>query len=375
MYAFLVFGSGLAFLLGLADLLSFYGKRSQKEREVRSGSEVQSILSKPERLTVPTLFFCVSIVQMHLYLELSEQISDFPWFAEAHIPILFLIGPLTYLYFQKLTGAKTTRLGGSHFLPAIFAFLVLLPFFVRSTEEKLRFLQNEGTSDPYSLIILLLLALATILNLAYPGALFRTVWRWRSKAEEEQRKSFSPILALFSATLFVLLLFVIAQIFYMPLFLVAASGLTVIISCIFLIRASNPDLMDSFRKNSREARYQESRISGLDVEALLLRLEELMREKKLYLDEDLSLGNLSQELGLSTHQLSEILNSRLQIGFREYIAGFRLEEAARILREEPQRSVLSAAYAAGFKSKSAFHKLFQEKYGTSPTSFRSSPTK
>ncbi|TGK07534.1 AraC family transcriptional regulator [Leptospira semungkisensis] len=372
MYTFLAFGAGLAFLLGLADLLSFYGKKPKKERDVSSNSEAKSVPSKREGLTISILFFSVSLVQMHLYLELSEQLREFPWFAEIHIPVLFLIGPLTYLYFQRLTGAKETKLSGFHFLPAVIAFLILLPFLLRSSESKLRFLKNEDPSDVYSWVLLALLVFATILNLVYPSALLQRVWRWRSNTDEENRKSFSPILWLFSGTLFVIVLFVIAQIFFMPLFLVAASGLTLLVSVIFLIGAYDPGLMDSFQKSSREARYKESRIAGLDVEALLLRLDDLMREKKLYLDEDLTLGNLSKELELSTHQLSEILNSRLQKGFREYLADFRLEEAARILREEPQRSVLSAAYGAGFKSKSAFHKLFQEKYGASPTSFRSS---
>ncbi|HNL01313.1 MAG TPA: helix-turn-helix domain-containing protein, partial [Leptospiraceae bacterium] len=65
---------------------------------------------------------------------------------------------------------------------------------------------------------------------------------------------------------------------------------------------------------------------------------------------------------------------RIGLGFRDYINGFRLEEAARLLIEEPRRSILSILFASGFNSKSSFHKLFQARFHCSPAEYRQKQT-
>ncbi|MCW7493529.1 helix-turn-helix domain-containing protein [Leptospira sp. 2 VSF19] len=95
-----------------------------------------------------------------------------------------------------------------------------------------------------------------------------------------------------------------------------------------------------------------------------------MNLEQLYLNENLSLAILAKRLDLHTHQLSEILNSHLNSTFRNYVNQFRLQEAARLLLEKPEMSILSVIYASGFNSKSSFHKLFLDRFGHSPQNYR-----
>jgi AraC-like DNA-binding protein len=370
MLILVVFGSGLAFLLALANLMN-NGKDFYRKNPKLETARFRSFISN----FTPILFISVSIVQFHIYLELSDELKNVAWFAEWNVPILFLIGPLTYLYFEELSGAKSAKIRFFHFLPALFSLVLMSPFYFRDLKAKRMFLENPNSEDPFHGIVLFLLILGTLSNFFYPAVLFFKVWGWRKKTLKELRKVFSPFLILFAGTLAILFLFVIAQTFYMPLFLIAAVGLTLLISAIFLMNATHSSVVADFRKESREARYKESRLVGLDVEVILIRLDDKMRIGKLYLDETLTLVKLAKEMDIHTHQLSEILNVRLQQTFREYVTNFRLEESARFLREEPLRSVLSIAYASGFNSKSAFHKLFQKRFGCSPSSYRSESRK
>ncbi|XDD50076.1 helix-turn-helix domain-containing protein [Leptospira sp. WS92.C1] len=366
----------MAFLLSIANFLN-------NQTEIHSKNPKKIAHTKAERTdefpwfqslyrkAAAILFLMIGVVQFHVYLELSGELKNVSWFAEIHIPAIFLIGPLIYLYFESLSGAKPTRFRLFHLLPSLFSWIILLPFYLQGSDQKQNFIENKNPDDPFHLIVLLMLICGTVSNFLYPASLFRNVWKWRKQTNSDRRISFSPFLALFAGTLFVLFLFVIAQIFFLSLFPIAASGLTILICAVFLIGATNSGIIENFRQESREARYKESRVMGLDVDAVIIRLDELMKTKRLYLDENLTLSGLSKILNIQTHQLSEILNNRLHRSFRDYVTQFRLDEAIKLLREEPERSVLSIVYASGFNSKSAFHKLFQERFGCSPSMFRS----
>lgn len=366
MLFFLAFGAGLSLLLALANWFALFRKDSDSALSFESRSRMHRLRFDP----IPWLFLSVSVVLAHLYWELSGSIREILWAYGIHIPVLFWIGPLSLFYFRILSGAKPGKFGALHFLPAFSAFLILIPFFCSTTETKLALIESPIDSR-FHAIFLSLLVLGTLSNFAYPAFLLQKVWTWYSRSERKKRPAFYPFLFLYSFTIFVLLVFVIAQLFFLPLFPIAGGLLSLLVCFVFLAGGADPNLLSRFRAESREARYSETRIQGLDLDSILARMQELMREKRLFLNEDLSLGGLAGELGISTHQLSEILNSRIGKSFREYVTGFRLEEAASLLVSEPERSVLSVLYSSGFNSKSAFHKLFQERYGSTPTEYRS----
>lgn len=369
MDTFLAFGAGLSFLLAISEFI-------QKDKVFKFQSSDPSPKAKfAFYKPIGFFFLSLSIVQFHLYLELSGQLKENLWFAEIHIPFLFFTGPLAYLYFRRLGGLPAKALNIVHFVPGLISFLALLPFILSDPNSKLEYVNVFPPRNLYFQLLFGLLVLGTISNLVYPLLLIGIIRKWKTFLKKEEARVFSPFLILFYSSIFVIFLFVVAQIFFMPLFSVASAALTLIVCAVFLSASVSSELIVSFEKTAKEAGYNETRLQSLDVNAVVQKMGELMRDKKLYLDEELTLPILSEELQIKTHQLSEILNDKMKIGFREYIAGFRLEEASKMLREEPQRSVLSVIYAAGFRSKSAFHKLFQEKYGCSPGEYRSSFSK
>jgi type I restriction enzyme R subunit len=87
-------------------------------------------------------------------------------------------------------------------------------------------------------------------------------------------------------------------------------------------------------------------------------------------DEDLSLKRLAGLLSIHPHQLSAYLNRELNMNFNGFINNYRIEEAVIMMKEEPERSLLSIAFAVGFNSKSVFYSAFTKKTGTSPAKFR-----
>lgn len=119
-----------------------------------------------------------------------------------------------------------------------------------------------------------------------------------------------------------------------------------------------------------ESTYARSKLDGIDIEAKLAMLDQLMIDDKVFLEESLDLARLSDMVNLTTHQLSELINTRFAMGSPKYVRQLRVQEAKRILIEQPEASVLSVSLETGFRSQSSFYTAFHEFTGQSPGSYR-----
>lgn len=317
------------------------------------------------------LFISLTILQFHIYGEFANQIRIFPVIYGIHIPCLLLIGPLSYIFFEDMSGGGFKKIRWYHFLPSLFSFIYL--FVVGSKLSSLSHMDSQVHDPTYvdHTTIVVLLCLGVLSILGYTLTIMIRIFRWKFDLNGTIDSSFLPFLSFMGYSLFVVILFVIAQLFFMEIFFVACAGLTFLLAYVLLLKINHKEFIPNFKRETRLARYQESRIKGVDTALVLQQLEELMSSEKLYLNEDLSLAVLAKRLGIHTHQLSEILNSKLGCTFRNFVNGYRLQESARLLLEEPQMTILSVIYASGFNSKSSFHKLFQKEFGLSPQKYRS----
>ena len=116
--------------------------------------------------------------------------------------------------------------------------------------------------------------------------------------------------------------------------------------------------------------YATSTLGGVDVEAKVRELERLMLDEKVFQNENLNLGTLAEMLELSSHQLSELINSRFGIGFSRYVREQRIAEAKRLLASDDRSSVLSIILMTGFRSQSNFYAAFRETTGEAPGTWR-----
>ncbi len=119
-------------------------------------------------------------------------------------------------------------------------------------------------------------------------------------------------------------------------------------------------------------KYEKSTLAPERAEAAYDELLQLMTEQKPFLQHDLSLPKLAQRSALSTHHLSQIINSRRQQNFFEFVNQYRVAEAQRLLLEPSKAPLnLSAiAFEAGFSSVSAFNAAFKKYTGMTPSQFR-----
>ena len=109
---------------------------------------------------------------------------------------------------------------------------------------------------------------------------------------------------------------------------------------------------------------------NLHVEDLL----QLMTKEQLYLNETLSLRDLSDRLDVDPNLLSYLLNSHLDKPFHEFINSYRVDEVKKKLEESryKNRTLLGIALESGFNSKTSINRVFKQITGMTPTQYQKS---
>lgn len=118
------------------------------------------------------------------------------------------------------------------------------------------------------------------------------------------------------------------------------------------------------------ARPNTKKLSEPDTQLWLEKLDKVMCDKKVYTNPDLKLGDLSREIQISAHQLSQLLNDELGKNFTTYVNKFRIEEACRILSSDYRFTLESVGYEVGFNSKSTFFVAFKKFKGVTPAVYQ-----
>ncbi|MEM6765610.1 MAG: helix-turn-helix domain-containing protein [Bacteroidota bacterium] len=128
-------------------------------------------------------------------------------------------------------------------------------------------------------------------------------------------------------------------------------------------------LADSLPEISPE-KYQRSSLTEEQAITYLNKLTELMESDKLYLDPELSLSDLAQHLDIPKHHLTEVLNTRLNKTYYQFVNSYRIDEAKKKIETAEYDNLLELAFASGFKSKATFNTYFKQMTGATPSSYR-----
>jgi AraC-like DNA-binding protein len=130
-----------------------------------------------------------------------------------------------------------------------------------------------------------------------------------------------------------------------------------------------PDLVRKAEEAVTTA-YAVSTLGKVDIERAVAALRRSFEQDHVYRDQDLGLSRLAEQLDLSSHQLSELINTQLDTSFPRLVRQYRVEAAKRMLIDEPRASVLSVGLSVGFNSQSSFYSAFKDVTGTVPSRYR-----
>ncbi len=126
------------------------------------------------------------------------------------------------------------------------------------------------------------------------------------------------------------------------------------------------------KENQEKAAYSKSGLTQDKIISLAHQLEKVMLAEKPYLNENLNLNSLAEQLDSTPAHLSQVINQYFEESFYDYVNKYRIEKAKPMLRSERYEhlSIIGIAFECGFKSKSSFNRYFKKYTGKAPSQFQ-----
>jgi AraC-like DNA-binding protein len=313
----------------------------------------------------------------------------YPHLAIPIFPILFTLGPLTFLYVLASTTPrfKFKRRYFAHFMPTALYSLYWLTIYFRSAEFlRERFSSHMVTQSvefqTFKLIALMHLFIYLVLSskrLKKHKADFK---KTHSSIKKMRLDWLRHLVFVISAVL----------IFYILLYFFRVLGgnpysLTGRLSCFWEILLLvitgykgliQPEIFSNHDTEEQEEKekYRSSALTPEQAEKYLKILLEYMEKEKPFMEPELTIKTLATKLTIPHRHLSQVINDKLNQNFLDFINRYRVEEAKKqlIRSAKRKRSILAIAYDAGFNSKATFNAVFKKYARATPSQFRAKYT-
>jgi AraC-like DNA-binding protein len=122
---------------------------------------------------------------------------------------------------------------------------------------------------------------------------------------------------------------------------------------------------------SQEAtKYQGQKVGEEKADNLLLRLSKMMKTEQPYLNPKIKLSQIAQAVEASPHEVSQVINNRLDISFNHYINEYRIQTACQLLEDADHLTMEGIGKESGFNSKSAFYLAFKTIKQQTPAQYK-----
>ncbi len=326
-----------------------------------------------ENLISFSLFVTFGILMFQIGFINDRAVLRHPELFYLNLTFLYLVGTVGYFAYFLLVLPTDTLPARMIFyaLPSLIALVFDIYFMAISTDAQVQLLRGLLYSDDLSryLPVRVLFAGAGLQIFIYLGVLFvRFLMIWI-------REGLTPVVLIsfcyLSYTIFAANMVIAGYVVASPVmlkwgcFMMAALFISA-----FPISQRFPRFLQLIIDETEKKARVKSLIDNLDVDKVITRLKECMTEKKMFMNEDLTLKDLAEELSVTVHQLSQLLNERLATNFNNFVNRYRINESKMILLDEPERSVISIAFMVGFNTKSSFYNAFSRFTGTTPQDYR-----
>ncbi|MEQ9091182.1 MAG: helix-turn-helix domain-containing protein [Balneola sp.] len=318
--------------------------------------------------------------------------QSFPHVIGLDFSITLLYGPLLYLYSETLIkGNERLNLAQKkHFIPFILLTLYFLPFYFNSGETKLNLLNENGELGYGSEWIT---HFKVVYSLSYLPFIIFDLYAYRKKIRANystlEKRNLDwlqgfvlagALLGITAGVLYTVSSFSDMLSEYTDFTLLASTIFVYSIGYMGLKQAEffTPIGSEEKRVPEKEKPPQQSYTrSGLNEEQgkeLHQQLCALMDKDQPYLRNDLSLAELAGMMNITTHNLTEVINTFADESFYDFVNSYRIEKVKQAIKdpEFQNYTLLGIGLESGFNSKSSFNSVFKKHTGLTPSQYKKS---
>lgn len=325
--------------------------------------------------------FILSYFLFHSYLMHSNLIHTYKRLLLTSTPLLALLGPVSERYMMILL--EDHRESYKNFLfkliPAFLSTIIISPFYFREISNE-NILNDFGIihieNIPVNVKLAVFISLSSVFYFCF-SPLFRilrttpleTALKYRNIGIVFFISAFSSLTVPVLVVLILLLNRTSSHYF-------VSFCIGCFVCLFYIIKQRYPDFFIEFQKEIETVnRLKKSNIGHLNFEEIKNRLSLLLEKEKIFLNENLTLGDLATKLKLTNHQLSEYLNTIEQTQFYQLLGKYRVAEAKKNIEIKPKSTFLEIALISGFNSKSNFNQVFKQITGITPSDYKKNLSK
>ncbi|PKB42512.1 AraC family transcriptional regulator [Cellulophaga sp. RHA19] len=318
-------------------------------------------------------------------LSLDFEISNyFPYFYLIPLNYSLALGPLLYFYVKKITNSsyRITKKDSIHFLPLLFELII---HSIISREALANNIISVETGSFIKLIpIVQFLAIISIITYSiYALKSIKKYHSWLNKnysnSDAYSLRWLYRLLVLFAILWFLWTPYTIIDYLvfnfqlgisdYYPIYILL-SIVTIWISAEAFLR---PEII-FLESNKQEKGNLEKEAQPEEIIEKALWLKEQMKTNLFYINSELTLKSLADNLNIHPNVLSKIINNGLGKNFSDFVNEYRVNAFIDKLNSGNYDNItlLGISFECGFNSKTTFNRVFKNIKGITPLDYKKS---
>ena len=344
-----------------------------------------------DNILISWLVYLGSFIGIYAFYS-HELFTNFKLLSISLLSLFMLHGPFLYIYILTLVSGRQqlswTHL--VHILPfVIFNFYILISSFNPELSGKLNIERLSQEYDPPFLFLffLILTALSGTVYLLLTIRLFRKLdlkifFNYSSSADIDLNWLRKLVLVFGIVWTILIGVTIIHHVFLMFSMVFCTDGLFLSLSVFVILIGyfglkqklifSSEDVLVTREDPKTLTKYAGSRLTDSEAQQHAEKLTDYMNSSKPYLNPDLSLSQLAEEIGISSHYLSQVINEKFKLNFFDFVNRYRVEAFKENIKDPrySNYSFLGIAFECGFNSKSAFNRIFKQVTGLTPSQYK-----
>lgn len=313
----------------------------------------------------------IDLLQQIYYLD--AYYSTYPQFILVINLLPLTYGGFLFLYVRSfLTDRPLRKKDGWHFVFFLVGLIAQIPMMFLPAHEKLQLVEQAlaGTVNwQIQIFSLLLPIIASIYAIQS--------YRLLQQHPNAKHKSLSWLSFMLKLNMVIWLvvwlsilipqdtLIITTQIIYLLV------GLVIYSLGYFSLRQPNIFVEGNYTFKEPAPKYGENRLPDELRESIWQALQAYMHTKEPWRETNLTLMQLANDTGISSHHISQVLNDHLGVSFNEYLNQYRVNAVCAALINK-DAGLLEIAMESGFSSKSSFNAIFKKHTGKTPSEYRKS---
>ncbi|MEL7145503.1 MAG: helix-turn-helix domain-containing protein [Bacteroidota bacterium] len=290
----------------------------------------------------------------------------------------YFFGATVYLYTKSSLRPDTMRKRDLlHYIPGVGYILVITFYYLAAPRELTR---TRLESGEFFWAVVIFMGGGLLFNIGYWIAGYKIFSAFRKQASTEI--SYLVKTAFFHRFLMGILFCLVCWMIVYVVGIIDQSwiersfrpfiwiGMALLILLISYYGLRSPEIFQVAKQLSVK-KYASSKLTKVDLERLKDQLDQLMEEKKPFLNKELMKADLAAMLGIQNPEMARLLNERIGMNFFEYVNYYRIKEFVALANTEKAKKLtfFGLAQEAGFKSKTTFNSSFKKLMGSSPTEY------